>query len=141
MNVPRLSADRVPEEFRPWVESALILPLNEALDALEQLSRRVLLSQFNAQLFDRKLTAPSSFAASDAMEQRSELTGDCKGVLVMRCRLLDAAGEPTTGVAPVSCVWEERKLTGSAGRMLRVTSVTGLTAASKYQVDFLAFGG
>lgn len=140
--VVALTTDDVPREVRSWVEQALIIPLNRILDLLRTLLNRgvSLRTHINAQVFERKFTAPSGSDWTAAkLDTPSTLSGPALGVQVLACYTLDGAGHDTgpVGALPTP-TWREVVVNGA--RQLRLVYQSGLTAGTKYRLVLLAWG-
>lgn len=144
-----LASDDVPREVRPWVEQALVVPLNRILDLFRTLLNRgiSIRTHVNAQVIERKFSPPSSDPditvtadwSASKLDTPSTLSGACLGVQVLACWLLDGAGHDSTPVGSLpSPIWREVVINGQ--RHIRLVYQYGLTAGSKYRLVLLAWG-
>lgn len=137
---PRLVVEQVPEAQRPWVEKALIQPLNRFLQPLAEVVKRVMLSQLNVQVLEYRGYAPT---AANPADFTSALTGPCLGLVALSARRIESNGLlGDEAGALTSPSWREVVTPGTRGSTLRVTSQQtdggGLTA--KYAFRWLALG-
>lgn len=139
-----LTLDEVPKEMRPWVEAALVVPINRLIETLRSAfgNNISLGTNINAQVIERKFTAPNDEIDWDAFRFDTPLnliTGPVSGVQVLGCWTVDSAGhdvEPISGLATPK--WREVVVQGK--RNLRLIQQPGLVTGTKYRLVLLAWG-
>lgn len=139
-----LTLDEVPKEMRPWVEAALVLPLNRLMESI-----RVLLANgislganVNAQVLDLRFVAPAAEVgdwSSHRFDSPLTLSGPATGVQVLGAWTLDAAGHDSAAAGSLpSPTWREVVVGGK--RSLRLVFQSGLSEAVKYRISYLVWG-
>lgn len=139
LDQPRLNIEEVPEKEQPWVEKALVAPLNRFLGQLAVLVRRVRTSQLNVQVVTHKFTAPTTWTEDEALQTISNVQGDVLGVMVLRIRQLDSSGQPVASVAG-NLRWDVRAARNKAANFVRILEVTGVATGQTYQLEALVIG-
>lgn len=140
--VESLTADNLPREIRPWVEKAVILPINRVLDLLRTLlNHGVSLRQHvNCQVIERTFIVPSGSDWSMAkLDTPLSLVGPVLGLQVLAAYRMDTANHvsgPLGGLP--SPTWTE--LVQNGGKFLRLINQSGLTAGWTVRLVLLAWG-
>ncbi len=137
--VVKLVSEQVPAEFRPWVEAALLGPLNRLLSPLQEALSRIFVSQLNVQVLEHRGLPPSTTRPAEFV---LSISGKVTGVSApIYCRTLDGSGQEGAAVgALTSPVWTEVSATDRAGGKVRITSQETLTSTTKYIIRWLAIG-
>lgn len=141
--VTALTLDEVPKEMRPWVEAALVVPLNRLIDNIRTLlTHGVSLGvHVNAQVMERRFTAPNSEVdwSSHRFDTPLTLSGSVRGLQVLGCWTLDTAGHDVASLAGLSSPsWREVAVDGK--KVLRLLLQPGLTEGVTYRLLLLAWG-
>lgn len=139
-----LTLDEVPKDMRPWVEAALVLPVNRLIDTVRALLTHgvSLGAHVNAQVVERRFVAPGT-AGCDWSSHRFDtpltLSGPVLGVQVLGCWTVDSAGHDSAPVGGLpSPKWAE---VASEGRKaLRLVFQAQLTEGLRYRLLLLLWG-
>lgn len=140
--IEKLTDEHVPPEHRGWVNTAVLLPMNRVLDLIRNLLNRgvSLRTHINAQVIERKFTAPSgSDWTNDKLDTPLNLSGPVLGVQVLACYTTDGAGHDTGPVGALpSPTWREAVV--ERRRVLRLVFQSGLTPGTAYRLVLVAWG-
>lgn len=143
--IRKLAPEQLPGEHRPWVERAILEPLNRFLVAVaDALNGQLTLRNFLAETISVKVTVPSGFTP-DTEDDGTPIPASCfpltfntRFAAPLKVECVQARATDNSLHSGVTFQWENA--TQDKRPAVVVRNATGLVAGKTYNLTFVVYG-